>query len=182
MYGEKIASNVSLKVEENFAASHRPPSNCLVSQRGKISTMLHFAQRLHRMRPEYLEISDIFNRLSSLQPRVLSERNFRLLASRREIILSGIFLPGASRRHRRRRYRGTVTIVDVKVTRGREREIEKEKGKGREREKNREETVEGREIARPGEGMKSNNAGGGKEEASRVYRCVCRRTPRGNVN
>lgn len=88
---------------------------------------------------EYLEIFDFSIELSSRRVRHCQE-NFRLLANRRGIILSGIFLPGVSRRHRRRRYRGTVTIVDVKVTRegGRKREAEsREERRGEERERER---------------------------------------------
>lgn len=84
-------------------------------------------QRLRQMETEYLGIFDFSIEFSSLSRRVRHcQGNFRLLANRRGIILSGIFLPGVSRRHRRRRYRGTVTIVDVKVTRGggRKRETE----------------------------------------------------------
>jgi len=58
-----------------------------------------------------------------------SEANFPLFASRQGMILSGIFLPSASRRHRHRRYRDTVTIVDVKSREGtgeRKRERERE--------------------------------------------------------
>lgn len=82
------------------------------------------------------ELLGIFD--SSIERLPLSRRSGRVLppreelsttTSRRGIILSGIFLPGASRRHRRRRYRGTVTIVGVKVTR------EKERVRGKERER-----------------------------------------------
>lgn len=80
---------------------------------------------LHQMETEYLGIFDFSIDFSSRRVRH-RQGNFRLLANRRGIILSGIFLPGVSRRHRRRRYRGTVTIVDVKVTREGGRKIEAE--------------------------------------------------------
>lgn len=85
-------------------------------QRRKISRTLTLCAATVSDETKYLEIFDFSIEFPSRRVHRCQE-NFRLLANRQGIILSGIFLPGVSRRHRRRRYRGTVTIVDVKVTR-----------------------------------------------------------------
>lgn len=121
---EDIASNALHKMEENPGAFY----HCREIVRLSAGKNLKDADCIFAItsdETEYLEIFDFSIEFSSRRVRHC-QGNFRLLANRRGIILSGIFLPGVSRRHRRRRYRGTVTIVDVKVTRegGRKREAE----------------------------------------------------------
>lgn len=125
-----IASNVLHKAEENPRAHFITVERSFGCRRRgeKISRTLTFraARTADQMGPNISRSFDFSIEFSSRRVRQC-QRNFRLLANRRGIILSGIFLPGVSRRHRRRRYRGTVTIVDVKVTRegGRKREAER---------------------------------------------------------
>lgn len=171
-------SNVLHKTRKNLGAFYHCRE--IDSAVGGKKSQGHFARRpLVRWNPEYLEIFDFSIEFSSRRAR---RGNFRLLANRRDIILSGIFLPGVSRRHRRRRYRGTVTIVDVKVTRegGRKREAEAERREARARARGTDEVREtGRDSETRLEGVEE---ACGKESFSYMCRCVWRRAPRGNVN
>lgn len=70
--GRVSRGNVLLKVEENFAASHRPSSsNCLVAA-GKNLNDATLCTTIASDEIRVFRHLRLFNRLSSLQPRVLS--------------------------------------------------------------------------------------------------------------